>query len=155
MPTSVRSLRDLLEAAYALADPGQLLLISAGASGSGLDRYRVPSDARLQYSTGGSRMSLNVRSAKAVIEASSEHAWDGALIRQMLAAELKRQPDIARFERRQLTDDEVRSYVESELQANPSTARSVLLRRLRDSGQACEQKRFGRLYGEVLGGLAS
>jgi len=45
----------------------------------------------------------------------------------------------------------VRSYVTSKLGENPSAKHTALLRQLRDSGRACEQSRFRRLFEEVRG----
>jgi hypothetical protein len=137
---------DLLEAAECLDDPANLLLVSAGSSGGTLGRLRVPASARFQHALGGTRLSLNARIAKRIVETTADHGWDGRIIRSRLATELAGLPDNIRHDRRPLTDHEVISFIHTELASAPGSSRSALLRRLRDQNQACEQKRFSRLF---------
>ena len=59
---------------------------------------------------------------------------------------LEEQPELVKYERKTMSDDEVMEYIAGEISRNPKLKASPLLRKLRDSGRACEQKRFGRLY---------
>jgi hypothetical protein len=54
-----------------------------------------------------------------------------------------------RFDRTRMTDADVAKRIEQELAIDPRAKKSVLLRRLRDEGFACEQKRFGSIFDEV------
>jgi hypothetical protein len=51
--------------------------------------------------------------------------------------------------RKAVTDEDVRVFVRNALRANPQARHTTLLREYRESGYACEQKRFGRLFKEV------
>jgi hypothetical protein len=152
----VRAVRDdLLRAASELKDPRQLLLVSAGASDGHLENLQVPTDARLLHSVGGTRLALNVRVVKYLIENAPEHGWHGDEVRRFLAVHLDRQPGLVRYDRQALTDDQVTAFIRAELANSARTSRSALLRALRDRNLACEQKRFGRLYESVLEGADS
>jgi hypothetical protein len=52
-----------------------------------------------------------------------------------------------------MEDDDVRAFVKAELAADASASCAVLLRRLRDSGRACEQARFKQIYWHTKGSL--
>ena len=64
---------------------------------------------------------------------------------------LEEQPELVKYERTTMSDEEVMEYIAGELSSHPKLKASPLLRNLRDSGRACEQKRFGRLYKRVAG----
>lgn len=147
--------RDLEVAATELLDPCQLLLVSGGTPGASFNRLQVPVDARFQHTLGGTRMSLNVRVAKRIVELAPEHGWDGRMVRQLMAAELEQHPEIVRYERHKLSDEEVVAFIEESLANEPTASRSSLLRRLRDLDMACEQKRFGQLFDQTTQKVAS
>ena len=50
-----------------------------------------------------------------------------------------------------LTDAQVGQFIASALKKEPDLSATKLLRRLRDSGRACEQRRFGALFQTVRG----
>jgi hypothetical protein len=50
-----------------------------------------------------------------------------------------------------MEDDDVGAFVKAELTADASASCSVLLRRLRDGGRACEQARFKQIYWQTKG----
>ena len=52
-----------------------------------------------------------------------------------------------------MSDDDVRHFLLSELLANSELRHTPLLRKLRDQGFACEQRRFATLFHEIQGGL--
>jgi hypothetical protein len=49
-----------------------------------------------------------------------------------------------------VTDEQIREFIRRELSRNRVASRSLLLRKLRDSGRACEQSRFACLYREMV-----
>ena len=51
-----------------------------------------------------------------------------------------------RNESRHVTDDEVREFIRKARTAEPRSTRTKILKQLRDSGQACEQARFRKLF---------
>lgn len=141
---------DLAAAALALDDVDRLLVVSGGSDGPVVAQHRLPVDARLLHALGGTRISLNIRVAAQLVATANEHRFSLDRSREQLAGLLAQQPDLPTYDRLPLTDDEVRLFIENELDEEPTASQTALLRRLRDSARACEQKRFGALYREVL-----
>jgi hypothetical protein len=138
--------RDLADATATAGD--RLSVICAGGAPAGpLAAVALPADARLQSALGGARGSLNVRIAAHLL---ATHA--GPFTRPALTATLsgllERQPPVPRYDRTELDDSAVRRFIADALhgQNGSAPAASPLLRRLRDSGYACEQRRFASLY---------
>ena len=136
----------------ATADHSSLFLITAGtAKIEGV--HQVPTDARLSTTLAGSRTSLNARAVKFLLEGAHRHRFEQASLDAEFNALLDR-GCVKSFDRRPMTDDEVRDFIKSTLgealtcrEQVPS--KTALLRQLRDSGSACEQRRFGLLYTAV------
>ena len=111
---------------------------------------RVAADRGLRASLGGTATSLNLRTAIAWLErlphptvsGNRDHAtW------KTWAAENSK-PD--RYDRLPLTDSQVIDFVRQLKSTDPSLSKSRALRLLRDSGRACEQRRFGSLFEEAM-----
>jgi len=135
---------DVLAATDTLADPDRLTIISAGSrNDADLDEWLVPVDARLQHALGGARQSLNIRVARRLL---ADGVVDRGEARDQIARTLAVQPPLPTYNRTRMTDSEVRAYVRQRLHRDPDAARTLLLRELRDSGHACEQSRFARLF---------
>jgi hypothetical protein len=92
--------------------------------------------------------SLNQRVAAAVIARLGEGAVDPTTVRNLLGSAMDRPPPV-RHERRVVSDAAITRFIERSLRADPRATKSVLLRRWRDAGRACEQRRFGRLFDGV------
>jgi hypothetical protein len=92
--------------------------------------------------------SLNQRVAEAVLRALGPEACEIDAVRELLAEQMAR-PRPIRHERQASTDEEITRFISSQLRRDPLVSKSSLLRRWRDGGNACEQRRFGRLYDEV------
>jgi hypothetical protein len=135
---------DITEATEAMADPQRLMLISAGARHRGaIAGLMVPADARLQAFLGGTRQALNARIAAHLLSADvTDRAHASRHLTQLLAE----QPPIPRYERKKLSDEEVREMITRNLAQAPGTSASRLLREFRDAGYACEQSRFVQLH---------
>jgi hypothetical protein len=141
---------DLLLAASRLANPDQLIILSTSLSQtSALWEYAIPIDARLQHVVGGTRVALNTRAAAVAVSAINGEGPLRSTAAPLMKRLLDSQPPPRRFDRRQLADTEVKAWIEAELALKPGTSRTRLLQILRSRGMACEQQRFGRLYGEV------
>jgi hypothetical protein len=144
--------KDLRAAAGLLARGEQLAVIGPPGRCADVDEFIVPVTARLRPVVGGSLQALNVRVAAHLLAAVSK----SHLLNRRQLSELARQatesapPDPSRRGSGQkLSDDEVRAYIRAQAACGPGTA-TRLLRRLRQSGQSCEQLRFKRLFMEVV-----
>jgi hypothetical protein len=141
----LRAIREDLE--RAAKHTSQLFVISP--SGTCDAGHRIPCDARLQTKLGGSRMSMNNRALKHLLDSSATHSFDPQLIDKEFRSVLDK-GTIVSYSRAPMTDDEVRRFIRRLLK-DPNEARpakSSALRYLRDTGKACEQKRFGRLWAD-------
>jgi hypothetical protein len=139
---------DIAAAAAAVTDPQRFVVISAGARHSGpLANLIVPADARLQAFLGGTRQALNVRIADHLLSAG---IGERARASQHLAQLLAKQAPISRYERKQLSDQEVREMISHRLTQVPGMSASKMLREFRDAGFACEQSRFARLHHHIV-----
>lgn len=141
---------DLENAKNALADPKLLTIVSGGGPASGhLKSHFIPCNARLQSLLGGALMSLNVRVVRRIL--SRAERWPlrcDALVKEfgeLVAA----QPVFEQPQRKPMSDDRVRQFILRRMTRNPSLSATPLLREFRDSGFACEQKRFGKLFLQV------
>ena len=100
-PPYARAVRDdVIAAAAAMKRRSNLMMVSGRVPDPALQEFLLPGDARFQHLVGGTRMALNVRVTKHIIEQSEKHHWDGDLVRKVLAEDLELQPDIVRYERR-------------------------------------------------------
>jgi hypothetical protein len=144
--------KDLCGALDALSNPDLLLIVSAGTRSFGKYSYNlVPCDARLQSLVGGTRASLNIRIAKLLIERSGKMRFGVKRVSAELSRLVKRQPPIKNYQRRAATDQQIRTFIQNQAYKGGTViSRSVLLRRFRDSGKACEQSRFANLYRQMV-----
>lgn len=143
--------QDLTGAAAALSRPDLLLIVSAGMRTFGkLTDHLLPCDARLQSCLGGTRGTLNIRIARRLLQ----YMGRGNIGLDRQKAQLRRllgqQPPIQQYHRRTVTDEQVRKFIRFELNRNSSASRSLLLKKFRSSGRACEQSRFADLYTEMV-----
>ncbi|ANP53588.1 hypothetical protein AVL59_32205 [Streptomyces griseochromogenes] len=134
----------------ALADvASEALLFGGGEQIAGIQR--VPADAGLRRTLGGTLTSLNVRMAATWFQ----HCQDGQLTSTATSdswnkwAASESRPE--QHNRRPMTDEQVISFIRKETLSHPGISRTRLLRLLRDSGQACEQSRFANLYVKTMG----
>lgn len=140
---------DLRASLSVFRDPCQLSIICGGVrSIEGLGRNLIPCDARLQSLVGGARRSLNTRfAAKILFESRSPPL--APVLQKYSMKTLSSQPAIVKYNRRQMTNAEVKRFVRKLLRENQGMSPSPMLRTLRESNCACEQKRFSTLYKEV------
>lgn len=143
---------DLVAAASALSDRGQLLIVCTGPVPEPLRHFAVPANARLQHVVGGSRQALNSGVARLIINDADEHHFEANAVRARLSAFIAASPDLITYDRSRLNDDQLRSFIRAARREDPSVSKTRLLRILRDTELACEQKRFGQLFAEVVGG---
>ncbi|WP_211329499.1 hypothetical protein [Thermobifida halotolerans] len=113
--------------------------------------HRVPANGALRGALGGTLTSLNVRMAASWLK----HWRTGRpLVSAETAASWKRWAAAAehheRYQRTPMTDEEIREFIRTESARNPGYSRTRLHRLLRESGRACEQKRFALLYAATM-----
>lgn len=151
----VRAMVDDLVKASATLGTGDLLsVLSAGADAERslqLSPSLLSANARFEAIVGGTRAALNARIARLVFR----HLTEGetptrphleAILRQISSG----LPVLRRFNRRRLSDDEVRKFIEEERRTEPAVSKTPLLRKLRSKGAACEQARFSEIFSQVL-----
>lgn len=97
----------------------------------------------------GSRMSLNGRVAQLLVENFGDRAIDRAEASRFLAELTESQPPLATYDREDRSDEAVRRFIRQRLTEDPTVTKTGLLREFRDSGNRCEQKRFGGLFASV------
>ncbi|PRP96520.1 hypothetical protein ENSA5_35960 [Enhygromyxa salina] len=149
-------LPDLLRARDALPDPDHLVVF-AGSDLAELGPSLIRVDARVQVALNtrpddrlrGSKQGLAARTAKELL--CRTRTWPPtatslAKAYHRLVADVMPPPILDRVRHE---DDGVRAFIGKSLEENPRAGWTSLLRAWRSSGQACEQKRFKRLHGEV------
>lgn len=97
----------------------------------------------------GSRMSLNGRVAKLLVEHFGDRTIDRAEAFSLLHRLTEAQPPLATYDRDDRSDEAVRHFIRQRLLDDPGLTKTRLLREFRDAGNRCEQKRFGRLFAGV------
>ena len=141
---------DLVTALGFLNDPDLLVIVSAGTKSiNGLDKHLVPCDARFQKMLGGARLSLNVRIARQIIDESPHRLVRATVMRKRYGELLDGQADIEVPHRIPISDQEAKDFIRKCLQDNPGLGHTPILRRLRQTGFACEQSRFRSVYMEL------
>ncbi len=145
---------DLQAALSVFTSPGRLMVVTSPCKlTNGLLRdHAVISSTRLQPKLGGSCVSLHARVASLILKKVSSWGFDAESVGKRVEALIKRSPQTPKLQRKRMTDDQVRKFVESGLKRAPQPSCSALLRKLRASELACEQNRFKELYWEVRGG---
>ena len=63
-------------------------------------------------------------------------------------------PTLRKYDRRPMDDEEVKRFIWKSLKLDPAVSCTSLLRTLRNSQRACEQKRFKGLYWSVKDDLS-
>ena len=149
---------DLVRAREAIADPQRLLIVSVGTERvDGLREHLVPGDARLQQlfatdtSSGRTTMvSLNAKIARKIIEDRSSFPLELTTQCQRFAGWLTELKPLPKFNRTPMTEEQVKQFIRQEIVQNKQTSATQLLRKLRNSGRACEQSRFKQTFKEVM-----
>jgi hypothetical protein len=145
--------RDLLETARRLRSSEHLIIVSSpgtGAAGA-LKNHWIESVARLQQKLGGARISLHARVAKRILQEARTHPLEASALKARYQRLVARAPAEPPLNRVPMSDDEVRDFIRATFRKQGPVTYSRLLRQLRQSGQACEQKRFKGLYERLRG----
>jgi len=145
---------DLAVALTALSKPERLVIISAGKRRHGdLNRNVIQPSSRLQTTLGGALGSLNVRVATAILNGipveNLNHSSASTVVSSLLSGSKPRKIP----QRIQLTDSAIIRNIVRSIKDLSNPSYTGLLRELRDSGHACEMKRFKRLFQTVTNPL--
>jgi hypothetical protein len=139
-------LEDLEKARKTLVKADHLILFSGtGRVPNELSENLVDSDARMQGFFGGALMSLNVRTLGWAIENSEETGLSPDRIRKAISKQVSKVVPVERMNRTHLTDIQVSEFIERQHQRGHPLVATSLLKLLRSTGFACEQKRFRKL----------
>jgi len=141
--------RDLVALAEHLRQPEQLTIISVGGAASReLREFVLPADGHLQTVVGGTLGALNVRIAAQLLQTApntppNRHAFADGL------SQLRQQAgQRSVFQRTPMTDEQIRAFILEHLTEH--STHTAMLRQLRNSGLACEQRRFAQLFAATV-----
>jgi hypothetical protein len=132
---------------------GRVALVSVGlaaAANLSAPASMLPVEARLKQTVGGAMQGVNGRIAEMIVR---EHAnWfpSVARLRALVGQWVADAPALPTYDRAVQSDNAVRQFIHDQANGGKVSSRTGMLRALRDSGRACEQSRFGRLYDEVM-----
>lgn len=126
------------------------LLVVGGSDGQSSQVPRLPADRALRKQLGGTTSSLTIRMARRWLELSSGKriTEDGVRTAWQEWARISRHVEV--YDRITMSDDEVRMFLDEVISTEPAISATRALRKLRDSGRACEQRRFHRLHNEMV-----
>jgi hypothetical protein len=141
---------DLEHAARTMVDPQRLVIVSSQlVDSSSFERHLVRTTAAVQGRVGGSLGSLHVRVARELLRHGPSAPLSGEAA-QVWYARLAEEDSVPkRPAGTRMTDHDVRQFIVDALTHDPKVRRTVVLQQLRQTGRACEQKRFARLFEEV------
>jgi len=130
------------------ATPGDHLLVGGSTEVPGLTRLR--SDLGLRHALGGTAVSLNLRMAEAWLLGLSEPKLTDELRMERWVKWAEGARRTERYDREAMTDALVLEFIHSLRTQQPAISRTPALRMLRDSGRACEQRRFAGLFAQAV-----
>lgn len=152
-PDYLDAIADDLRQAHKIVGGDRLVIVGSGPPLEGLSDAWVRCPGRLRMRLGGSMASTGVRAVRMILDGGDGvGAVTPTRARTIIEGALKDAAPLPRFERERLSDDVVAEWIIEDARSHPGTRnKSAALRRLRDGGRACEQARFGELYGRALG----
>ncbi|MEU4517455.1 hypothetical protein AB0F52_01920 [Amycolatopsis sp. NPDC024027] len=125
------------------------LLIGGSEDIPGVQRIRA--NGSLRKALGGTLTGLNARMASSWLT----HCEDGRLTSPTTTEKwtrwVERSTHRETYNRTPMTDAEVKEFIRASAAEQLGISRTRLHRMLRESGRACEQKRFANLYSETMG----
>ena len=138
---------DCKEARNELVDPDLLSIVSAGSHDlPGLDSNLLPADVSLRQLLGGTVRALNIRYTRKILSEVRYEQLRASLLHQECSRILAQAPSSPAIQRTRTSDQDVREFIWSFLKQHGKTSRTTLLHSLRESGFACSQNRFERVF---------
>ena len=142
---------DLIAARHELVNPSLLTVVSVGTHRSDpLGENLLSIDTGVRELLGGSCLSINARLARWIVTTSDRHAFDASRVARLAASALAIANPTTSPRRAPQPDATVLRFIQQRLAGRPRPRKTTLLRSFRDTGQACEQERFHRLYARAL-----
>ena len=136
-----------------LETPDFLTIVSSGSRDlTGLSDNLLPSHVSLRQLVGGSIRALNIRLARRLIAEADYQELRAPLLTRKCSSLMAQTPQLPAISRDRISDDDVRNFIRETLKQHGMTGHTALLRRFRDSGRACSQNRFARIFDSVLEG---
>lgn len=123
---------------------GDLLLVGGARDIDGLPR--LPADRSLRANLGGTASSVSIRMARRWLQKRTGTELYGSRDAKAWSRWAKTVSQVETYNRAPMADAEITRLVHSLLATDPSLSATRALRRVRDAGIACEQKRFGSLF---------
>jgi len=123
---------------------GDHLLVGGGRDVPGMRRLR--SDVGLRQALGGSALSLNLRMAEEWLRQLTGPKLTSEATTRTWETWAQGARRTVHFDREARTDGQVLEFVSGLTSKYPAVSRTRALRMLRDSGYACEQARFAKLF---------
>ncbi len=143
---------DLVEGIAHSSHPSRIVIItSALPRAPQLHAHAVRATAALRTTLGGTLTALHARLAFRVLETVDPEAWSVERVSELVSSlTSSASPQVTPI-RAPLSDPEVEAFIRAELKREPNASATGLLRVLRASGRACEQKRFRQRFLAVEG----
>jgi hypothetical protein len=109
----------------------------------------IPCDGSFSGALGGTLTSLNARVIRRLFQELKQRELTVEALTEV-AKSIRPINIPTTVTRSSMRDSDIATFIQARLEQSPSYSKSVLLREFRNLGQACEQKRFGRIYSEVF-----
>ena len=140
-------LSDCQGAREKLMDPDLLSIISSGSHDlPGLNSNLLPSNVALRQLVGGSVRALNIRLSRRILSVVTHQELRASILYRECSRLVDQSPQLPLISRTRTSDYDVQEFIRENLGQNRMAGRSALLRKLRDSGRACSQNRFSRIF---------
>ena len=140
-------LNDCRRAREELEDPDLLSIVSTGSRElPGLNANLLPSDVSLRQLVGGSVRALNIRYTRKILSEVGYQDLRASVLYRKCSKFVAQSPQLPAISRVQTGDDDVHEFISAALEQHGMIGRTALLRRLRESGRACSQNRFFRIF---------
>ena len=137
---------DLLKLRQILSSADNLIIICSGLrKNKNLGNSLLPLDARFQTLVGGARSSLNSRIVLHIIKKFKNKKITAKSLRSYLLGVEKTLTSLVKYDRKKMSDNDLVDFIKKESTEKKPSA-SSLLKKLRNTGSACEQKRFVNIY---------
>lgn len=143
---------DDLRAAHKVLGDDRLVVFASGAPLDGLTEVWARCPGQLRMRVGGPMASTGVRVARAVLTSLGRgDSLDARVATQRIAGLLRDADPLPQFDRARMSDEELIAWIVEDAKSHlGSRNKSAAIRRLRGSGRACEQGRFGELYDRTV-----